>query len=165
MLLPAASLLFSIVAIIFGTCRALLLSPTLHHVDRRQTILKTLTSSPRMPPLCSTISKPSISVQDISVKDILSITAPPNNETTAIQNEQLAKELGSAFAQKLLDLEAYQLENGHCLVPKRYESNPSLGNWVNKQRQSYRKYLNGEKSSINEVCECCVGTMYCLQMI
>jgi hypothetical protein len=62
--------------------------------------------------------------------------------------------LGRAFAGKLLELEAYRNEYGDCLVPKRYKRNPSLGNWVNKQRQNYRKFMRGEKSSMNEVCVC-----------
>ena len=72
--------------------------------------------------------------------------------STAISDdEQLVKQLGSAFAQKLIELEEYKKKHGNCLVPRRYEENPSLGNFVNKQRQSYRKYLMGEKSSINQV--------------
>ncbi|KAL3797367.1 LOW QUALITY PROTEIN: hypothetical protein HJC23_010493 [Cyclotella cryptica] len=47
-------------------------------------------------------------------------------------------------------MELFKSENGHCLVPKRYDKNPSLGNWVNKQRQLYRKYLKGETSSITK---------------
>lgn len=34
---------------------------------------------------------------------------------------------------------------GHTRVPKRYEANPSLGNWVNKQRQQYQNYQLGKK--------------------
>lgn len=72
--------------------------------------------------------------------------------STAISDdEQLVKQFGSAFAQKLIELEEYKKKHGNCLVPRRYEENPSLGNFVNKQRQSYRKYLMGEKSSINQV--------------
>lgn len=76
----------------------------------------------------------------------------PEILSTAISDdEQLVKQLGSAFAQKLIELEEYKKKHGNCLVPRRYEENPSLGNFVNKQRQSYRKYLMGEKSSINQV--------------
>ncbi len=73
--------------------------------------------------------------------------------STAISDDEqlLVKQLGSAFAQKLIELEEYKKKHGNCLVPRRYEENPSLGNFVNKQRQSYRKYLLGEKSSINQV--------------
>ena len=72
--------------------------------------------------------------------------------STAISDdEQLVKQFGSAFAQKLIELEEYKKKHGNCLVPRRYEESPSLGNFVNKQRQSYRKYLMGGKSSINQV--------------
>ena len=68
-------------------------------------------------------------------------------------NEQLlVKELGRAFAQKYIELQEYKRSHGDCMVPKRYKSNPSLGNWVNKQRQNYRRFVHGEKTSMNEVC-------------
>ena len=65
-------------------------------------------------------------------------------------------ELGQAFSQKLIELEGYQRVHGNCLVPKRYAPNPSLGNWVNKQRQNYRRLMNGERSSMNEVLMMCL---------
>jgi len=84
---------------------------------------------------------------------ILSATTTDDTDaaTTTIVDEQLTKQLGSAFTQKLTELEEYKKKHGNCLVPRRYEENPSLGNFVNKQRQSYRKFLMGEKSSMNDV--------------
>ena len=38
----------------------------------------------------------------------------------------------------------YRDKYGHTLVPKRFKENPSLGNWVNKQRQQYRRYNEGK---------------------
>ena len=78
-------------------------------------------------------------------------TTDDTNAATTIVDEQLTKQLGSAFTQKLTELEEYKKKHGNCLVPRRYEENPSLGNFVNKQRQSYRKFLMGEKSSMNDV--------------
>eukprot|EP00584_Thalassiosira_punctigera_P008858 CAMPEP_0172543662 /NCGR_PEP_ID=MMETSP1067-20121228/13995_1 /TAXON_ID=265564 ORGANISM="Thalassiosira punctigera, Strain Tpunct2005C2" /NCGR_SAMPLE_ID=MMETSP1067 /ASSEMBLY_ACC=CAM_ASM_000444 /LENGTH=261 /DNA_ID=CAMNT_0013330113 /DNA_START=113 /DNA_END=894 /DNA_ORIENTATION=- len=77
------------------------------------------------------------------------ISSSSNNDPSS-KNKQLVEELGNAFALKLSELEEYQRKNGHCLVPKRYGPNPSLGNWVNKQRQNYRKFVKGEKTSMNE---------------
>lgn len=57
---------------------------------------------------------------------------------------------GAAFIEKLHDLQIYKNEHGNTLVPKRYPQNPSLGNWVNKCRQMYRKFQNGEPSSMNK---------------
>jgi hypothetical protein len=42
----------------------------------------------------------------------------------------------------------YQLIYGDCLVPKRWESDPSLGIWVSTQRQRYRKGLLSEDRQI-----------------
>lgn len=37
----------------------------------------------------------------------------------------------------------------HCsIVPKTYESNPSLGRWVGQQREQYRKFQDGKPASI-----------------
>ena len=38
-------------------------------------------------------------------------------------------------------------EFGHAKVPRQYPENPSLGIWVVKQRQSYKKFLNDDSSS------------------
>jgi hypothetical protein len=37
----------------------------------------------------------------------------------------------------------FKEENGHCLVPKRYEADLKLGTWVHTQRIQYRKLLSG----------------------
>ena len=55
---------------------------------------------------------------------------------------------GEAFLQRLRELQHFKDTNGHCLVPKRYKANPTLGNFVNKIRQQWRKYDMGEKSSL-----------------
>lgn len=38
------------------------------------------------------------------------------------------------------ELREYRNRHDNTLVPKRYADNPALGNWVNKQRQQYRRY-------------------------
>ena len=85
------------------------------------------------------------------VRILAATTTDDTASSTSIVDEQLTKQLGSAFTQKLIELEEYKKKHGDCLVPRRYEENPSLGNFVNKQRQSYRKFLLGEKSSMNDV--------------
>jgi len=55
---------------------------------------------------------------------------------------------GSPFIERLCDLQEYKNQHGTCHVPKRYAENPSLGNWVNKSRQMYRKHLEGGKTSM-----------------
>jgi len=39
-------------------------------------------------------------------------------------------------------------DNGDCLVPTEYASNPTLGKWVNTQRQEYRRYVENKPSQI-----------------
>ena len=45
-----------------------------------------------------------------------------------------------SWIERVEQLKQYQRVHGDMLVPRRYKSNPSLGNWVNKQRQQYRIY-------------------------
>lgn len=87
-----------------------------------------------------------------------SILTNKNNTQQTLNDEQkqffssLSSDIyGSAFIDKLLDLQIYINEHGNTLVPKRYAKNPSLGNWVNKTRQMYRKYKQGEASSMNQM--------------
>ena len=96
----------------------------------------------------STIERVTLITYDDSIVDNSTTCNIRKNSIKSSNN----KELGDAFAQKYAQLEQFRDINGHCLVPKRYKDNPSLGNWVNKQRQNYRRYLKGEKTSMNEVC-------------
>lgn len=51
----------------------------------------------------------------------------------------------ASWMDRVEQLQEYAAIHRHTLVPKRYKANPALGNWVNKQRQSYRKYLRNEQ--------------------
>jgi len=56
-----------------------------------------------------------------------------------LNDEQSVQEL---WNEMFKSLQTYQQENnGSCHVPRRYEQNPQLGNWVSKQRQNYKKGL------------------------
>ena len=58
---------------------------------------------------------------------------------------------GNSWVERIRQLIEFKQVNGHTLVPRRYKENPSLGNWVNKQRQHYRNYRAGTKPcSLNE---------------
>ena len=48
------------------------------------------------------------------------------------------------------ELLAYRQQHGNCNVPLKYEKNTSLGVWVSNQRQQYKKYQKGGKSSLTE---------------
>jgi hypothetical protein len=60
-------------------------------------------------------------------------------------NNQQSKPLRLSWKDRVHQLIEYREKHGHTLIPKRYSENPALGNWVNKQRQLYRKYLANEK--------------------
>jgi len=56
-----------------------------------------------------------------------------------------------SWTDRVCQLIEYRRVEGHTLVPKRYEKNPGLANWVSKQRQEYRKYSNKQiPSSLTE---------------
>ena len=42
----------------------------------------------------------------------------------------------------------YRAEHGSCNVPNKWKENPSLGKWVNAQRQYYRMRNEGKATSI-----------------
>lgn len=174
---PFPLLLVAKVLLLPLRCRALLLIPPHHRGSHRQIMLGPPKLGPEILALFSTpviielddanyVDEDDLDEDDVECiagmleerPPALSASSPANQilgnrSTTSSDNiQQLDNELGRAFVQKLLELEDYRQENGNCLVPKRYHRNPSLGNWVNKQRQNYRKFLKGEKSSMNEVC-------------
>ncbi|KAL7544184.1 hypothetical protein ACHAWF_007562 [Thalassiosira exigua] len=128
------------VAIAVDTCHALLTSPLreirAHHVQTAASRPIKTWPSPRGSLLFSTTATAAASTLEDA-------TSGCDHEKFVAKNSGRAKELGAAFAQKLSELEEYKRVHGHCLVPKRYERNPSLGNWVNKQRQNHRKLLRG----------------------
>jgi len=54
--------------------------------------------------------------------------------------------LESLWLDSLRQLEEYQSEHGDCNVPKKYEPNPELGRWIDKQRQQYKLFQEGKHS-------------------
>mmetsp|Transcript_15384 Transcript_15384/g.42579 ORF Transcript_15384/g.42579 Transcript_15384/m.42579 type:complete len:381 (-) Transcript_15384:655-1797(-) len=52
---------------------------------------------------------------------------------------------GGPWVERAKELLEFAKLHGHCIVPKRYAPNKSLANWVNKQRQEYRRFHSGEK--------------------
>ena len=43
-------------------------------------------------------------------------------------------------------LKEYKAEHGHCNVPQNYKKNAKLAEWVEKMRNQYKRYLNGDIS-------------------
>lgn len=52
--------------------------------------------------------------------------------------------VGTDWLGRVRQLLDFAQENGHTRVPKRYQKNPSLANWVSKQRQQYRRFVDGK---------------------
>jgi hypothetical protein len=65
-----------------------------------------------------------------SIKDPSNL---PNAKPVVISSDQSIK---YSWSERVGQLRDYLKDHGHTIVPKRY---PGLGNWVNKQRQSYRR--------------------------
>lgn len=64
----------------------------------------------------------------------------------SLQKHNTTKSWSERFAQ----LQEYKTINGHCNVPIRYKTNPSLGQWVSTQRQEYASFQNGKKSNMTK---------------
>ena len=63
----------------------------------------------------------------------------PSPTTPAATNPDRA-----SWTDRVHQLVDYRDAKGDTLVPKRYENNPGLANWVSKQRQQYRKFCANE---------------------
>ena len=72
----------------------------------------------------------------------------PKKDPDASNIGHSAVRLQGAWRERFQQLVEFQQEHGHCCVPKRYERNKPLANWVSKQRQEHRKFCQGEKASI-----------------
>ena len=68
-----------------------------------------------------------------------------NNVTGDCNYGSTTSDLSSGWMERLRQLRAFKEIHGHTMVPKRYKSNPSLGNWVGKQRQLYQNFQTGTK--------------------
>jgi hypothetical protein len=77
------------------------------------------------------------SVDNIDVKSV------PTIENTIVHIDNLKPTVG--WMDRLRQLHEFQQQYGHTMVPKRYKDNPTLGNWVSKQRQMYHNYRIGIK--------------------
>ena len=55
--------------------------------------------------------------------------------------------------QRYHELKLFQKNNGHCIVPARYELHPSLGNWVSAQRAYFKKNMlsNDRKMHLDRI--------------
>lgn len=48
------------------------------------------------------------------------------------------------------ELQEFKTENGNCLVPVKYERNPTLGHWVINQRAQYKQFKLGKSTNMTE---------------
>eukprot|EP00816_Leptocylindrus_hargravesii_P002630 CAMPEP_0196809950 /NCGR_PEP_ID=MMETSP1362-20130617/9825_1 /TAXON_ID=163516 /ORGANISM="Leptocylindrus danicus, Strain CCMP1856" /LENGTH=258 /DNA_ID=CAMNT_0042184801 /DNA_START=13 /DNA_END=789 /DNA_ORIENTATION=+ len=58
--------------------------------------------------------------------------------------------LGSLWINRYAELLEYREKHGDCLVPTFYATNKALGSWVFRQRQEYKKLMEGKKSLMSE---------------
>ena len=65
------------------------------------------------------------------------------NDTETTTKDSEKETLWKTRYQELIE---FQKKHGHCMVPKRYEENPPLGNWVDTQRQLFRRGKEGTGS-------------------
>ena len=159
LLLLLLVLLSSLDIIILEECQALLLSRSNHlrgrlprssHIPtnrRRRVLLNSTATAEKATSTTKNRINPITETREERSNDYISSSSSNdeirgNNPETTIETPILGvEEVGHAFYRKLSELDAYIQLHGHCRVPKRYAPNPSLGNWVNKQRQQYKKYM------------------------
>jgi len=73
------------------------------------------------------------------------------NKNMSSSNRNHPQQPRPAFQQWLDDLMHYRAKHdGDCNVPVKYPEYPGLGNFVNRQRSEYRKFIQGKSSSMTE---------------
>ena len=55
-----------------------------------------------------------------------------------------------SWEDRFCELQEYKRKHGNCLVPVKYERNPTLGHWVVNQRAQYKQFKAGKPSNMNE---------------
>jgi hypothetical protein len=54
------------------------------------------------------------------------------------------------WKERYKELVDFKSRNGHCKVPDKYHENTQLASWVRNQRNQFKKYHTGEKSTLTE---------------
>jgi hypothetical protein len=85
----------------------------------------------------------SLSTPDRSIYPNVKMNTPVRSSVD--RKNQQAK----AWFDRFRELCNYKERFGDCNVPQKFEENPSLGIWVNKQRMEYKLLQDGEKSSMS----------------
>ena len=94
----------------------------------------------------STIAKQELHVEISMHRSSQLIKYEANNDVTVDRKFVSAhKTSGGAWLERFQQLRVFKESHGHTKVPKRYRSNPSLANWVGKQRQLYHNFQAGTK--------------------
>uniref|UniRef100_A0A7S0C363 Helicase-associated domain-containing protein n=1 Tax=Proboscia inermis TaxID=420281 RepID=A0A7S0C363_9STRA len=78
--------------------------------------------------------------------------AMPKNRITALESIGFVwsnkikgvHPMESTWQAMFAELSTYKKENGDCLVPYNYQLNPKMGRWVGKQRENYKKRMDGK---------------------
>jgi hypothetical protein len=72
----------------------------------------------------------------------------PSHDELSEAKTPRAKAALSVWYDRLADLQEYKILHGDCNVPQKYDENPALGIWVNKQRMEKKFMDEGQKSSM-----------------
>jgi len=70
---------------------------------------------------------------------------PPQPSKVRFRSHQ-----AESWMEKYEELLDFRLSNGHCLVPNQYPANPSLAEWVKRQRYQYKLKGMGKHSSMSD---------------
>eukprot|EP00566_Odontella_aurita_P006390 CAMPEP_0113531498 /NCGR_PEP_ID=MMETSP0015_2-20120614/3528_1 /TAXON_ID=2838 /ORGANISM="Odontella" /LENGTH=587 /DNA_ID=CAMNT_0000430337 /DNA_START=76 /DNA_END=1839 /DNA_ORIENTATION=+ /assembly_acc=CAM_ASM_000160 len=78
------------------------------------------------------------------------MTRLPEQSTDVKDPKTLGSNKQDVWEQRFEELRLFKEEQGHCLVPQKYDSNRKLGLWVSQQRTQYRYWVNGDVSSLTK---------------
>lgn len=87
-------------------------------------------------------------IHSVSPLHVTSTPSPaqsePANHSQQIllqKQQQPSPQFVGPWAERAAQLQEYADRHGHCIVPKRYKENPSLGNWYVYEKFSMTQYL------------------------
>ena len=83
--------------------------------------------------------------KEMEQRQLSSSQSPPTVSKVRFRSHQ-----AESWMEKYEELLDFRLKSGHCLVPNQYSENPSLAEWVKRQRYQYKLKGMGKHSSMSD---------------
>lgn len=82
---------------------------------------------------------------DVGVDTSMEYENNDNDSDDTRKNPAAPIKVFKSFDERIAELQNFKSQHGHCRVPSKFESNPSMGAWCANLKQSYRLLQEGKK--------------------